>query len=339
MLTIIPSSSLFITTLTAGTFIRLSSPQWLFIWAGLELNLLSFIPLIVQNTLRRESEGAVKYFLTQSVGSALLLLGGLTYKIRAHSIALRTLIGSTLVASLLLKIGAAPLHIWFPQVISCLSWPICIILSTWQKLGPLILLSGLTSSTTHLVTASIRSLVGGLGGLNQTQLRPLLAYSSIGHLGWIIAGLHIRQALGALYFLTYTVISLGLIYALYISNSSTRTISRTKIMPQFILITTLLLLLSLGGLPPLLGFFPKWSVIRALAENNIIIFSCLIITGALINLFYYIIVSINIFVINKHAPDSPLKTSPVLTMAGLTMLGASPLLIILFYALTLLNKS
>lgn len=86
--------------------------------------------------------------------------------------------------------GIFPFHFWFPGVIAGLPWLSCLFLSTWQKVGPLFLIISLLEVNlitwlllTFCVVASGSRLLGGLGGINQTQVRALLAYSSIGHLG------------------------------------------------------------------------------------------------------------------------------------------------------------
>lgn len=146
---------------------------------GLELNLLSFIPLISAKNNQYSSEAALKYFLIQALGSSVIIL--------AASFAL-TAAGSAKVlmaVALLLKSGAAPFHFWFPRVIEGLQWPSAIILITIQKIAPMSLLSYLTLEHIFPVfwaAILISAVVGAIGGLNQTLLRKIIAYSSINHM-------------------------------------------------------------------------------------------------------------------------------------------------------------
>lgn len=338
MLTFIPSTSIFCTTLLTGTLISLSSPQWLIIWAGLELNLISFIPLITRNYIHREREAAIKYFISQALGSSLLLLGAITSNIYTRSPLLNTPgLGLTL-AGLLLKIGAAPLHIWFPQVIGALSWPLCIALSTWQKLAPFTLISTANPNQWYVYLAITGSIVGGLGGLNQAQLRPLLAYSSIGHMGWMLGALYLDKRTSYIYLTIYIIISARLMATLHINNSTTRTINSIKHMPQFILIVTSILLLSLAGMPPFIGFFPKWAVIQSITTNYIYAPAILLIIGALINLFYYLSISMNIVLIPKSPRVIKTSNTQLVITSSLVPLNTAPLLFLFTYALAILHK-
>lgn len=334
MLTLLPSSTIFLITLTSGTLICISSPQWLFAWIGLEVNLLSFIPLILQTQIFQETEAAIKYFLVQALGSGLLLLGRLTNLIPQFFLDSINVPSLIILTSLLIKIGAAPLHYWFPGVISSLSWPLCIILTTWQKIAPLLILSLLSAPTTFILPllAILGAVVGGLGGINQIQIRPLLAYSSVGHIGWILASLWINQSRTILYLSLYITISVALITSLWSSSLFIRNVSNITQLPPLLLLRTIILLLSLGGLPPFLGFFPKWVVLQQLVPGASIRVALLILGGALINLFYYLTIAIFLFLRsprnlvhrNYSYPSRPL----ILTLGALT-LGASPLLFLI----------
>jgi len=111
ILTLHPARLLFMTSLLTGTFVAVSASSWFTAWLGLELNLLSFIPLISSKSNLYSSEAALKYFLIQALGSALILAaapGFLLNLIEPQVIIL---------SALLLKIGAAPVHFWFPSVI------------------------------------------------------------------------------------------------------------------------------------------------------------------------------------------------------------------------------
>lgn len=95
-----------------------------------------------------------------------------------------------LIGGLCVKLGLFPFHYWLPRVMAGLPWVSCLLLATWQKFAPLFLMLCLLElSRSYLIACVVcfigmgSSLVGGLGGMNQTQIRALLAYSSIGHLG------------------------------------------------------------------------------------------------------------------------------------------------------------
>jgi len=191
---------------------------------------------------------------------------------------------------LIIKLGAAPLHFWFPYVIRSIRWSNCIILTTWQKLGPLIVLTftQYTSIKVFLIIVAITSaLIGRLGGLNQSQTRLLLTYSSISHLSWILAAIIKNIISIIIYFTIYRVITARLIYVLWNENIISLKTHNKSILNT---ITLRFLLLSLGGLPPLTGFFIKWIVI----SNLIIYLIPPLLLRSTINIFFYLNVIISI---------------------------------------------
>ena len=302
----------------------LSASHWLIIWIALELNMLSFIPLIIFSSWFQETEAAIKYFLFQALGSSLLLLG-------AYSAEFNILV----FIGILVKLGIAPFHFWFPSVMNSISWPICLILATWQKVVPLLVLiissSSIQSSFIFLV-ASLNALVGGIGGLNQTQIRPLLAYSSVGHIGWILAAAALSSSIRVTYFCIYIITSGTLFLFLFFLNTSSRkTLSSILSSDLFSLRILTLLFLSLGGLPPLTGFIPKWLVISSF---NTILTPFLLITGSLINLYYYLNICLSSAL---RKSSSIFYSSSNLSFFPLFIFSTLLLPLVIIYALILLN--
>lgn len=205
-----------------------------------------------------------------------------------------------IISSLILKRGIAPFHFWFPNVIEGLNWINAFILLTWQKIAPLILLSYLILN--YLFIPIILSIiVGSLGGLNQTSLRKIIAYSSINHLGWIGAAIISRDILWFNYFLFYSFLSITLIYffninKLFFINQIYSIFNYSNELKLILFLN----FLSLGGLPPFLGFFPKWRVIQILTDINQLFLISTIVVLTLITLYYYIRICYARFIINYY---------------------------------------
>lgn len=145
------------------------------------------------------------------------------------------------------------------------------------------------------------TIIGSLGGLNQSSLRKLIAYSSINHLAWILARIINNEIIWIFYFFFYSFISLTLI--LNFSNFSIFWINQIFLNLNLKKINKLIFcvpLLSLGGLPPFLGFFPKWLVIETLLINNFLLILTLLIFFSLITLYYYIRISFSFLLINHN---------------------------------------
>lgn len=287
-----PYTILFSTTLLLGAFFSLTSNNWLSAWIGLELNLYSFIPLLLQSVINQEKEAAVKYFLVQALASAIILLGSLLINYSIMSSFLITL-------AMVIKLGIAPCHFWLPSVINSLSWTICWILATAQKIAPITLLTqsllpNSTTATTLITT--IRALTGAIGGLNQTQIRAILAYSSISHIGWITASTITSPLITLIYFLSYLIIVSRIIQPL---NSTIFYSSNYALLPsqthKKIKISLIINLLRLGGLPPLFGFFPKILILSSLLSSRLLTLRFILILCATLNLYYYLKIITSIF--------------------------------------------
>lgn len=204
--------------------------------------------------------------------------------------------------ALLIKIGAAPFHIWFPIVAEGLGWLQFIILSTIQKIAPITLLS-YTIEEAHwliLITAATSAIVGALGGINQLILRKLIAYSSIGHTAWILAALLVRESLWFIYFAIYCIVSTTIVIFFYYKQAFhiTHLISKSSQSAQQNVIM-FMSLLSLGGLPPFTGFIPKWITIQEIINTSYIFLTFFLILGTLINLYYYLRLTLAAFIINS----------------------------------------
>nr|YP_009048758.1 NADH dehydrogenase subunit 2 [Pteroplatytrygon violacea]AID15922.1 NADH dehydrogenase subunit 2 [Pteroplatytrygon violacea] len=288
--------SITILSLGLGTTMTFIASHWLLIWMGLEINTMAIIPLMVHQHHPRATEATTKYFLTQATASALLLFAGtmnawLTGQWNITEI-INPASATLLSTALALKIGLAPLHFWLPEVLQGLNLLTGLILSTWQKLAPFAILLQLYPllNPTLLMTMGMMSIIiGGWGGLNQTQLRKILAYSSIAHIGWMIIILHYSPNLALLNLIIYIIMTSSL-FLLFNTNNTTKinsiAISSTK--SPLLTIMTMLTLLSLGGLPPLTGFMPKWLILQEMTKQNLFIPATIMALTALISLFFYL---------------------------------------------------
>nr|Q2TQ18.1 RecName: Full=NADH-ubiquinone oxidoreductase chain 2; AltName: Full=NADH dehydrogenase subunit 2 [Suncus megalura]AAW29757.1 NADH dehydrogenase subunit 2 [Suncus megalura] len=282
-------------TIMSGTSIVLISSHWFMTWLGFEMNMMAIIPVLMKNYNPRSMEAATKYFLTQATASMILMLAiiiNLMYSGQWSITNMENPLASTLITlALTMKLGLAPFHFWVPEVTQGVSLSSGLILLTWQKLAPLSLLYQIYASlnTNLLMLMSLLSImIGGWGGLNQTQLRKIMAYSSIAHMGWMIAIMTYNPNLSLLNLIIYILMTTSM-FLLLLFNSTTSTLSLSLTWNKTPIITTMILitLLSLGGLPPLTGFVPKWMIIQELTKNNSIILPTIMSILALLNLFFY----------------------------------------------------
>nr|URW97156.1 NADH dehydrogenase subunit 2 [Crocidura foetida doriae]URW97195.1 NADH dehydrogenase subunit 2 [Crocidura foetida doriae]URW97208.1 NADH dehydrogenase subunit 2 [Crocidura foetida doriae]URW97221.1 NADH dehydrogenase subunit 2 [Crocidura foetida doriae] len=288
-------SMMLLGTIMLGTSIVMTSSHWFMTWLGFEMNMMAIVPILMKKYSPRSMEAATKYFLTQATASMILMLAiiiNLMYSGQWTITNMENYTASTLITiALVMKLGLAPFHFWVPEVTQGVSLNSGLILLTWQKIAPLTLLYQIYSSinTNLLLLMSLTSImIGGWGGLNQTQLRKIMAYSSIAHMGWMMAILIYNPNLSLLNLLIYILMTSSMFMLLiFTSTTSTLSLSLTWNKTPIITMTSLITLLSLGGLPPLTGFMPKWMIIQELTKNNSVILPTLMAILALLNLFFY----------------------------------------------------
>ena len=290
-----------------GTILSISSSHWLGVWAGLEINLIGFLPVLVYQKRASERESAVKYFIVQALGSGLLIFGSLTGCSLSFTWEMLVTDPSfsfaVIMRGLVTKMGMFPFHFWLPRVIAGLPWFSCLMLATWQKLAPLLLITSLIEIVALYpfllfvcLMASASSLVGGIGGINQTQVRAILAYSSIGHLGWIMFASSQRTWRVKTYFRIYVLISVTVFSTLWaLDLANTKRIARLLSSSSFAAFALLTILLSLAGLPPMLGFISKWVVVYSSVIGPYWPFLFALLIGSLLRLFYYLSLYFSVF--------------------------------------------
>nr|YP_009466888.1 NADH dehydrogenase subunit 2 [Diaemus youngi]AOS49682.1 NADH dehydrogenase subunit 2 [Diaemus youngi] len=287
--------TLTMSTVILGTAIVMTSSHWLMVWMGFEMNMLAIIPMLTKTHHPRSTEAATKYFFIQATASMLLLMAVTTNFLYSNHWTITNMTNSLasiiLTLALAMKLGLSPFHFWVPEVVQGTPLLSGLILLTWQKLAPLSILHDLYTSINPnlLLTLSIASiLTGGWGGLNQTQLRKIMAYSSIAHMGWMTSILTYNPSMTTLNLLIYIMLTLTMFLFLnFTMSTTTLSLSHTWNNTPLIATATLTTLLSLGGLPPLTGFMPKWMIIQELTKNNSIILPTLMAMTALLNLYFY----------------------------------------------------
>nr|YP_009627370.1 NADH dehydrogenase subunit 2 [Metopograpsus frontalis]QCC70819.1 NADH dehydrogenase subunit 2 [Metopograpsus frontalis] len=285
---------LFFFSLLLGSLISISSSSWFGAWIGLELNMMSFIPLITVKMNFYYSESALKYFLIQALGSALLIMASF------FSLSFFFLASILLTLALLLKLASAPFHFWFPQVMEGLAWPQAFLLMTIQKLAPMILISYLMINSILIkmiiFSAILCAVSGALGGLNITYLRKIMAFSSINHMSWMLIAISASDSYWLFYFCIYFFITFSITFMFHKLQSTTisnlvQSNFSSPLSATFIGFN----LLSLGGLPPFTGFVPKWFIIQMMINNNLIFPLFFLLASALITLYFYLRIVITLF--------------------------------------------
>nr|ADW83148.1 NADH dehydrogenase subunit 2 [Boreus elegans] len=300
-----PTKLLFLSMLMIGTLISISSNNWISVWMGLEMNLLSFIPLMINKNNSLSTEASLKYFLIQTLSSTSLLFSIILMSILNYSISsffmMNNIILLIINSSLLLKMGAAPFYFWFPEMMEGLSWNNCLILMTWQKISPLILISFCLMNNLILMIIFLSVMIGSIMGLNQISLRKLMAYSSINHLGWMLASLISSENIFISYFIMYSLLSFTILWMFNLFQIFQ--LNQIFMLTQYnysLKFSMFISLLSLGGLPPFLGFLPKWIVIQSMIDMNLIFMITIMMIMSLVTLYFYIRITYSSFLLSYN---------------------------------------
>jgi NADH-quinone oxidoreductase subunit N len=310
---------------TLGMMVMISANHFLTLYLGLELMALSQYALVaLQRDSVRATEAAMKYFVLGALASGLLLYGlsmiyGATGSLELTRVALALESGTArntlaafglvfVVAGIAFKLGAAPFHMWIPDVYHGAATPTTILIGAAPKLAAFVfimrlLANGLQGMTADwqqmLVFLAVASIaVGNIVAIAQTNLKRMLAYSTISHMGFLMLGLIAGNDNGyssaLFYVIVYTVMTLGsfgMILLLSRAGYEAENIDDFKGLngkSKWYAFVMLVLMFSLAGIPPTAGFFAKLSVLQAVLEAGYTWLVVLAVLLSVVGAFYYL---------------------------------------------------
>ena len=357
---------------TLGMLLMVSSASFLSLYMGLELQSLALYVLAAFNRDNlRSSEAGLKYFVLGALSSGMMLYGisliyGFTGTTSFSVIATVTHAGTPglgvifgivfLIAGLAFKVSAVPFHMWTPDVYEGAPTPITAYFATAAKVAALCLfLRAILTPFPDLlhqwrqiiVFISVLSMgLGAIAALGQTNIKRLMAYSSIGHMGYALLGLAAGTTLGArgvlIYLTIYVATNLGVfacIQAMRRGGKSVEGISDLAGLARTDLKLAVLfsmLFLSLAGLPPLAGFFAKFYVFLAAMQAGLVWPAVLGVLASAIGLVYYLrLVKVMFF---DEAADA-LDGQAALGSRTIMVLSGAVALLFIFVASPVLNAA
>nr|YP_010586446.1 NADH dehydrogenase subunit 2 [Paduniella communis]UZZ44247.1 NADH dehydrogenase subunit 2 [Paduniella communis] len=277
-----------------STIMMISNNSWIISWMLMEINLFSFIPLMF-NKNSWSSESMMKYFFIQTISSLLLFffIMNLWKLIDFKLISLMNL-------CLMMKMGASPFHLWYIQIIESMSWMNFFLISSWQKIMPLIMLSYNFNLNLIIMMIYLNSLFSFMGGINQTSMRKIMGYSSLNHISWMLSSIMMNFNMLLIYLFTYLIMMMNICMIIYMFNVNKLNqlfqINNLKLN----LLMFSLIFFSLSGLPPFIGFISKWMIVNFLIMNNFIFMNLFMIISSLIVLFFYLNMMYYMILFNKY---------------------------------------
>ncbi len=344
-----------------GVMVMISASSMVTLYLGLELLALSTYALIALNRDSLPgSEAAMKYFILGSLASGMLLYGmslifGATASLQLDEIsrALAAGVGDDMlltfglvfvVIGVAFKLGAVPFHMWVPDVYHGAPLAITLFISSVPKLAGLALAirlldNGLISlhgdwQTMLVVLAALSLIIGNVVALAQTNIKRMLAYSTIAHMGFmllgILAGTPEGYAAAMFYAIVYAIMSAGAFAVIILlSNNGVEAdqlddfkgLAKRNPWHAFLM---MMMLFSLAGIPVFVGFFAKWQVIAAALSAGFTGLAVLAVVTAVIGAFYYLrVVKLMYFDEPEHTDrvPAPVDFRAVLTINGVAVLG------------------
>lgn len=308
-----------------GMMVLISASDLIALYLGLELMSLPLYVIAASNRDNaRSTEAGLKYFVLGALSSGMLLYGasliyGFTGTVNFTGIAKATQGGASiglifglvfLFAGFCFKVSAVPFHMWTPDVYEGAPTPVTAFFAAAPKVAAMaifvrttiVAFPGITHSWQQIIVfVSIASMVlGAFAAIGQKNIKRLLAYSSIGHMGFALVGLAAGTAEGVQGVLVYMAIYVGMTLATFACVLSMRRdgvlvesisdlagLSRTKPVMAFFLA---MLLFSLAGIPPLAGFFAKFYVFLAAIKAGLYVLAVIGMLASAIGAYYYLLI-------------------------------------------------
>nr|ALQ12060.1 NADH dehydrogenase subunit 2 [Aquarius elongatus] len=285
----ISTKTMALVTLIMSTIMVLSSENWFSMWMGLEINMLSFIPLMEESKKYKSSESKMMYFLIQSLSSIVFLFMIIMNPMMMMNEMFTEKINTIIITmTMMMKMGVAPMHMWFINIMEKISWNNCLILMSWQKIAPMFILSNIQNNNTIInMCAIMSSVIGAIGGINQTSMQKIMAFSSVNHLGWMIICLNFDNEMWMKYLIIYSIMITTM--TMTFNKNSINFINQMNMNTKNNMekMNIMIMFLSLGGLPPFIGFLPKWIVIQSMINEGSMTTIMILMFTSMITLFYY----------------------------------------------------
>nr|ACF71028.1 NADH dehydrogenase subunit 2 [Lycorma delicatula] len=249
------SKMMFIMTMTMSIMMTMSSNSMMFSWMSMEINLISFLPLLKKSN--KMNEQSMKYLIIQSMSSSIMMTSMIINAIINCPINESIL----MMMSILMKMGMIPFHLWVPSIMQMMSWEMCMMMMTMQKMIPTIIATQMTSIKLMMMSMIMSMIMAPISGMKQTSLKKLMAYSSISNSPVMIFSLMVSKQQFIFLLIMYTTINLTMMNTFKKNNINflNQINNQTNLTKMSLMISSL----SMSGMPPTLGFLMKWMIMKS----------------------------------------------------------------------------
>nr|AKK32505.1 NADH dehydrogenase subunit 2 [Aenictopecheidae sp. PJ-2015] len=288
------SKMLFFFMLMLSILIMISTNNWFSMWMSLEINMIAFLPIMYEKNYLN-SKNMIIYFLIQTMSSMIFIFS----MIFMYKNYMMNMINMIMLMSILMKMGVPPLHLWLPMIMENMNWYNSFLLMTFQKIIPMMIMTYLMNMDLIIYIVLISAIISAIGGLNETSLQKIMAYSSMNHSSWMILSMKFENKLWIIYLIIYTLIMMMIIiimnnYNIFYINQMNMNMN---IMEKMFMMFNFM---SLGGLPPFLGFLPKWLILQFMMNMKMYYLMFIMIMMSLIILYFYLQIINSSLMINSN---------------------------------------
>nr|YP_010140039.1 NADH dehydrogenase subunit 2 [Balala fujiana]QQK57694.1 NADH dehydrogenase subunit 2 [Balala fujiana] len=287
-------------SMTIGVMISMSSNSWIMMWSGIEISMMSLIPLMSSNSIL-SSESCTKYFIIQS-SSSMIMIMSFMMMISKNMLNYEMI----LLTSLMMKIGVVPFHNWVLSVIEGLNYLMMFNILIIMKMAPLTMMSYLNSMM--VMVPMLTMILGSIMGINQNSLRKMLGYSSIFNLGILILSTK-SNTVWLSFMAMYTIMMISIIS--FINKMNFNYINQMSISnhKKMLNLKLWIILISMGGMPPTLGFSAKLLVIEFLIKTKTMMNLTIMIMTSLLVMFFYMRLAISTITYSSNMNKTKLSLS------------------------------
>nr|YP_009730150.1 NADH dehydrogenase subunit 2 [Ophiomastix mixta]QHT54193.1 NADH dehydrogenase subunit 2 [Ophiomastix mixta] len=285
--------------------------NWLVLWVLVELSTMMVVLIISEGSTPRAIEAASKYFVVQAVASGFLLMGILSHFFIGNSFIVfgnYDLISYCLILlGVFVKLAVLPNPFWFVDVVSGVSLYRAFYVIVASKVVPVYLFISLSSQDFLLglcLVGLLSVFLGSVLGVNQISIRKILAFSSIAHMGWMISCFPILSYwCCVVLFFCYLLMLFPIFFVSSLCSIQGIFKQKNSQFQANVGLVVIVSLLSLGGLPPLVGFFYKWLMLLGLTGQNLFLVAGILILMSVISLYYYLSVCYSVFSVYWAVPQ------------------------------------
>nr|UAT98552.1 NADH dehydrogenase subunit 2 [Penthicodes atomaria] len=272
------SKSMFTSIIIFSLLMTMASNNMMFSWMAMEMNLISMMPLMKKSN--KMNEQSMKYLIIQSVSSSIMMMSMIMSLIINYPINESIL----MMTGIMTKMGMMPFHLWMPGLMQMMSWTVCMMMSTLQKIIPTIMATQMTKINLMMMPMLMSMIISPITGMKQTSIKKIMAYSSITNSPMMILSMMISKQMFFLFFIMYSMINLNLMMTFKENNTNfTNQInSQSNLMKLSMMISTL----SISGMPPTTGFLMKWMMIKSLMSLTLTMTISMIISSILSTFMY-----------------------------------------------------